>query len=166
MKKTLILFVSVIWIATLTGCAQDVEVSEQKPKEKVEVKTEEAQEKKVPEVKEQVTFAEFDSKNKRDPEEKQYIDGLFILEDGTRVNADYINYVDGEYYDYASAIFYEGKMAKIQLETSASISEVEAGLGIKFNDVIIVEPIRIGYEIIFDKTFADENIHLNPFELD
>ncbi|USK59193.1 hypothetical protein [Peribacillus asahii] len=111
------------------------------------------------EVKLEITFAEFDKKYERDPEYDSYPDGLFQLKDGTKLNADYISYVDDDgFFDYASAIFYDGKLANLKIETTKSAAEVEAGLGIKSTDGVKIDPTRVGFEITFDDRFATDNI--------
>jgi hypothetical protein len=139
-----------------------VEQIDTEPSETVMVESEPAEVK----VKTEVTFQEFDGRYTRDPDEKQYINGVFILKDGTTASADYISYIDGDIFDYASVIFYKGKLAHIQMETTAPIEEIETAFGMTFGDNVIIDPNYVGFEIIFDETFADENIHRFPFELD
>lgn len=113
-----------------------------------------------------ITFAEFDKLHKRDPNEEHYPGGTFILMTGEKVTADYYSYTASDYFDNASAIYKDGKLVNLLLETTASVAEVEAGLGIEFNDSVKVEPTRIGYRITFNETFAKENIKVYPFEMD
>ncbi|MEH6942444.1 hypothetical protein [Bacillus sp. JJ722] len=137
------------------------EVKEDKPSTSATTtKQDETEPKKV------ITFAEFDATHTRDTEEKAYIDSPFILKSGEELTADYIMYVDGGYFDYASAVFNNKELARIKLETSASIKEIEKVLGVTFDDSVIVEKTRIGYEIVFDPKFKSDNVHRYPFELD
>jgi hypothetical protein len=122
---------------------------------------------KVEQVKPEINFVEFDKKYERDPEATPYMDGLFLLKDGTRLNADYIQYMDDDgFFDYASAIFYDGKLANLKLETTKTVEEVEAGLGITFNEDVKVDPTRNGFDINFDERFLIDNIERLPNEWD
>ncbi|WP_409293866.1 hypothetical protein V1498_11820 [Peribacillus sp. SCS-26] len=111
----------------------------------------------------EITFAEFDTKFERDPDMESYPKGVFQLSDGSKVNADYIQYREGGYFDYASAIFFEGKLASLQLETEATLGDVKAGLGVDLTNAV-VEERPIGYEITFDDRFAESNIAIYPNE--
>lgn len=154
-------------MVSLTACSDETTQEPAKVVEKTEAAPVVVEEQpKAKTSKTEITFAEFDKAFERDPEEKEYIDGPFILKDGTTKNADFISYVGGDLFEYASAIFYEGKLVHTQMETSATIDELEKGLGITFDDSVKVEPYLSGYEITWDETFADENIKLFPFELD
>ncbi|WP_019241360.1 MULTISPECIES: hypothetical protein [Bacillus] len=177
MKKITGFMGALLLFLLIAGCSAepaekqepDIVTEEEPEKEEVTepIKVEQAEEiKPAPPSPPIVNFANFDKANKRDTEEKVYMDGLFILENGERVTADYIMYADGAYYEYASAIFSEGKLARIKLETSATIGDIEKGLGITFDDSIKVDATRIGYEIIFNPTFDSNNIYRYPFELD
>ncbi|MCM3599412.1 hypothetical protein M3175_01610 [Robertmurraya korlensis] len=111
----------------------------------------------------EITQEEFEAKYKQDPEETQYPNGKFELTDGSTVNADFISYGENELFDYATAIYSDGKLASIQFETSAAIEEIEDALGMKFEDSQ-VEQNRIGYEITLNDTFSEANIAVYPFE--
>lgn len=113
-----------------------------------------------------MTYVDFDKKYDQDPDEEKYVNGVFILKSGEVVNADYIIYSNSDIFDYASAIFRKGELVALQLDTKSSIEDIEKDLGISFNAETIVDPTRSGFEIIFDKTFDDENIERFPFELD
>jgi hypothetical protein len=60
---------------------------------------------------------EFNKMFKLDPEEKQYENGKFQLKDGSIIYADDLMYGESELFSYASAIFYKGKLAHLQIET-------------------------------------------------
>ncbi|WP_110928753.1 hypothetical protein [Bacillus massiliglaciei] len=113
-----------------------------------------------------ITFSQFDAKYKRDSESESYMDGLFLLKDDSKVNADYIQYLGLEAFDYASAIFYEGKLVNLKIESTKSIEDVEKEIGITFTDDIRIDPTRIGYEINFDERFLTDNIKRFPNEWD
>lgn len=102
---------------------------------------------------------------KLDPEEKQYENGKFQLNDGTVVNADYLMYAENHLFAFGIAIFSEGNLAKIQLETDKSIEDITKGLGLNLNGGK-VEQNKFGYEIIFNETFHDSNIAKFPNEWD
>ncbi|RFU60519.1 hypothetical protein, partial [Peribacillus glennii] len=112
----------------------------------------------------EITFAEFDKKYTKDSQEKQWPVGLFEFKNGTKINADLLFYSASDIFDYASVIVYEGKIAHMQLETVNSIDEIEKGLGISFSDDVIVDPNRVGFDIIFNEKFKDENIARFPNE--
>lgn len=130
----------------------------------IEVETTEVEESNKELMKSEITLEEFDEKFVKDAEEEQYPNGKFQLKDGTIAQADYFNYGENELFYYASAIFFDGKLAKIQLETEATQQEVEESLGVKFGDKVLVEENRIGYEITFNETFHESNIKIYPFE--
>ncbi|MCM3600615.1 hypothetical protein M3175_07720 [Robertmurraya korlensis] len=111
----------------------------------------------------EITKEEFEAKYQEDPEETQYPNGKFELADGSTVNADFISYDSSDLFDYATAIYSEGKLASIQFETTAAIEEIEDALGMKFEDGQI-EQNRIGYEITLNDTFSEANIAVYPFE--
>lgn len=178
-------------ISILSGCAenqetdQSKELAQKEPKEKpaeevkVEVgKTADANsaEEVVSETKEEETAVEpevklpleitkaiFDAKFSLDKDETQYNSGKFQLGDGTVVQADYLFYSDNEVFDYASAIFQEGVLVDIQVETAATVEELEKGLGVSFSEAS-VNPYKFGYEINFDDAFAEGNISVYPNE--
>lgn len=110
-----------------------------------------------------VTFEEFDSMFQQDPEEKQYFNGEFQLKNGSIVNADYLSYGESELFDYTMAIFYEGNLVEFQMETDATVEEIENVLGISFEDAQ-VEKYRFGFEVTFNNMFHDTNISIYPFE--
>ncbi len=113
-----------------------------------------------------ITFVDFDKKYARDTESETYIDGLFMFKDGSRANADYIHYIGNGAFDYASAIFYKGKLVNLRVDTTKSIEEVEKELGVTFDENVIVEPIRPGFRIIYDEKFDIDNISRLPNEWD
>lgn len=159
------IFGLVLLLAILAGCSE--EPTAEKPKEEVKQEKQASKEEttKVVEAEPEpaeITFVDFDKKYTRDTEETQYPSGLFELKDGTRLNADYITYSNGDYFDYAMAVFYEGKLARLKLETSASIEEVEQGL--ESLEGTTVNQTRVGYEIVFDERFATDNIAVLPSE--
>ncbi|WHY64698.1 hypothetical protein [Neobacillus sp. SuZ13] len=109
-----------------------------------------------------ITKDEFNKMFKIDTEEEQFNNGKFQLKDNSIVKADYLSYGENDLFDYALAVFYNGKLASIQIETSKSQEELEKAFGIKFGDKI--EPYKFGYEITFDKMFHESNISIYPNE--
>ncbi|KOR78794.1 hypothetical protein AM232_10195 [Bacillus sp. FJAT-21352] len=87
------------------------------------------------------------------------------MKDGSIVNADKLNYGENDVFDYASVISYEGKIAQMQIDTESSIENIEKGLGVSFENYT-VEPNKFGsgYEVIFNDTFADNNLAVLPNE--
>lgn len=144
----------------------------EEPTETMSVASEEkepAEEPKEPEttkLKTYITEKEFNKKFKFDSEEKQYKNGKFKLIDGTIVHADDYSYGECDLFDFAMATFYKGKLAHIQMDTTKSISEIESALGVQIKGNATVDPTIGGYEIIFNDTFADENIQVFPNEWD
>lgn len=112
-----------------------------------------------------ITVDEFNAKFKLDEEEEQYPNGKFQLKDGTIVNADSYNYGESDLFDYAMAIFFEGKLAHLQLETKERVGYISKGLGVDLSNARL-ETNKIGYEIIFNETFSDQNIAIFPNEWD
>ncbi|WMX58101.1 hypothetical protein [Peribacillus sp. R9-11] len=118
-------------------------------------------------LKESLSVDEFNARFKQDSEEKQYPNGKFQLKDGSIVNADKFNYEGNSMFDYATVIFFGGKIAHMQVDTESSIEDIEKGLGISFKDARVEEyKYGSGYEVIFNETFADENIAVLPNEWD
>lgn len=114
-----------------------------------------------------MTLSEFNAKFKQDPEETQYQNGKFQLKDGSVVNADYLSYSENDTFDYAIAIFYEGNLADIQIETSLNEDELEKSLGVSFEgENTVVVPYKYGYEVTFDSRFNEGNIAIYPNEWD
>ncbi|MGD6897081.1 hypothetical protein [Bacillus infantis] len=148
-----------------------VEIEESEESNSVEeVKTEtKEEEKEETEVEQKATLpakinkADFEAKFSLDTDETQYNDGKFQMGNGTKVQADYLFYSDDEVFDYASAIFHEGVLVDIQVETTVSIEELEKGLGVSFSEAK-VNPYKYGYEINFDEAFAEGNISVYPNE--
>jgi len=107
---------------------------------------------------------------KLDSEEKQYPNGKFQLKGGSIVNADFLMYGENDLFDYASAIFYQGKLVHLQVETNKPAEEVFEGLGITPTKDVTVETKDWGetlvHDITFDKTFNDSNIAVFPNEWD
>lgn len=164
MSKLLSLICGIGIAISLTACSEET-AEEPTPvvKEPAPVKVEEQP--KVEPVKTEITFAEFDNKYERDPDYESYQDGLFLLKDGTELKGDYIHYMDDEgFFDYASAIFYDGKLVNLKIETDKSYEEVEAVLGVKFTNDVKVDYTDGGFKINFDERFAIENIKRLPNE--
>lgn len=97
----------------------------------------------------------------------QYPNGKYQLKNGLIVNADSFNYEASDVFDYATVIFYEGKLVHLQVDTELSVDDSEKRLGISFHNAT-VEPYKFGsgYEFIFNEIFADENIAMFPNEWD
>lgn len=116
-----------------------------------------------------ITKQEFDSKFKRDPDEKQYENGKTELKDGTVLNVDEIVYSNGESFDYVITTFFEGNLVHMQVETSKSTEEALNGLGLSENDYVRIKPspsMTGIFDVVFDERFADENIAVFPSEWD
>lgn len=115
-----------------------------------------------------LTKDEFNKRFKLDPNEKQYENGKFQLKDGSTINADYLTYSESELFTYATAIFYQGKLVHLQVETNKSLEEILKGLGITTTKDTKVETQNWGdtfvHEITFDKKFLDSNIAVYPNE--
>lgn len=184
MKKALI---SIGFAAlVLTACSEseetqepahvqsEPEVEETKQEETVDVvkETEEKAKEEVEEIKEEtlpvkITLNDFNAKYKQDDEETQYQNGKFQLRDGTVVTADYLMYSENDTFDYAIAVFHEGTLADIQIETSLTDAKLEKSLGVSFSGKnTVVKPYQFGYEITFDSKFDDDNIAVYPNEWD
>ena len=176
MKKVLLVAFGAL---LLVGCSESEE-AEPKKDDKVEQVVEEEEVKETVkeeigeedvEVKEEIvkeeppviTFVEFDKTHARDPESEVYMNGLFELKSGERVNADYVWYVDGGFFDYASAIFIDGNLASLKIESTQTFEVIEKGLGISLENVN-VDATRMGYEIVFDERFHTDNIRVYPNE--
>ncbi|MDK7669280.1 hypothetical protein [Cytobacillus oceanisediminis] len=113
----------------------------------------------------EITLNDFNAKFTQDTEETQYPGGKFQLQDGTTVQADYLFYSENDVFDYALAIFHDGKLADIQIETSNSLEELEEGLGVSFSSAS-VKPYTYGYEVNFNDQFSEGNISIYPNEWD
>lgn len=182
LKKIKTLFILLFVFILITGCSKDntsenktndqpqkVQTNEVKQNTESEVATDESATKESSSDDQEdkpkyITEEDFNKKYKKDPEEKQYKDGKFELADGSIIKADDYSYGESDIFDYASAIFKNGTLVHLQIETDKSQEEIEEGLGITFNDGNTVIENRIGYEINFDETFLDENISVFPNE--
>lgn len=170
MKK--IFFSLVITILMLVGCSIDSDKTAEETKEvSEEVIAEEPTETEEEVVEEPVvkktyfTLEEFNKLFQLDPEETQYENGKFELMDGTIVNADYLWYEKSNLFEYAAAIFYQGELAFIQMETKAKPEEIESVFGVKMEDYKpFVKETSLGYEIIFNDLFFETNIKIYPNE--
>lgn len=111
-----------------------------------------------------LTTEEFNSMFKKKADETQYIGGKFELMDGTVVQADFYSYEVSALFEYATAVFYKGELASLQLITTVGINQIEEALGMKFDENALVEPTENGYQIIFDSMFHDTNISVYPYE--
>lgn len=121
------------------------------------------EEKDAEELKTEITLEEFNQKFKQDPEETQYPNGKFELKDGSIINADYLMYGENDLFYFAIAIFHEGKLVAIQMETDKSLEEIEKGMGIKFPNGTAA-PYAHGYEVNFNIKFYEDNIVRYPNE--
>lgn|GEM_PF-4411782 len=117
-----------------------------------------------------MTKDEFNKRFKLDPYEKQYENGKFQLKDGSTVNADYLTYSESELFTYATAIFYQGKLVHLQVETDKSLEEILKGTEITTTKDTKVETQSWGdtfvHDITLDKIFDDSNIDVLPSEWD
>jgi urease accessory protein UreE len=115
-----------------------------------------------------LTKDEFNKRFKLDSSEKQYENGKFQLKDGSIINADYLVYGESDIFSSASAIFYQGKLVHLQVETDKSLEEILKGLGITTTKDTKVETQNWGdifvHDITFDKTFDESNIAAFPNE--
>ena len=117
-----------------------------------------------------LTQEEFNQKYELDNEMDQYPNGKFELKDGTVINADDFSYLGGETFDYATAIFFDGQIAHLQLELKDGFSKEAVLNELEFNEGDVeYMPGKINnniVEIVVDETFADENIKRFPSEWD
>jgi urease accessory protein UreE len=115
-----------------------------------------------------LTKDEFNKRFKLDSNEKQYENGKLQLKDGSIINADYLVYGESDIFSSASAIFYQGKLVHLQVETDKSLEEILKGLGITTTKDTKVETQNWGdtfvHDITFDKTFDESNIAAFPNE--
>jgi hypothetical protein len=111
-----------------------------------------------------LTTEEFNSMFEKKADETQYKDGKFELMDGTIVEADFYSYGVSALFEYATAVFYKEELASLQLITTVGIKQIEDKLGMKFDEIALVEPTENGYRIIFDSMFHDTNISVYPYE--
>jgi hypothetical protein len=162
MKRNLLSFVLILTFTT--ACANEgISVKDPKTVEEV-VSNETATETINNNVKLFITPDEFNSMFKKDEDATQFKDGKFELMDGSIVIADYFAYGTSYVFDYALATFYEGELANLQLDTTVSIEEIEEALGMKFDEIALVEKNQTGYFITFDSMFHETNISVYPFE--
>jgi hypothetical protein len=111
-----------------------------------------------------IGLEDFNQLFEQDSQEEQFIDGKFQLADGTIVYADYFSYGKSELFDYATAIFYGGKLAYIQVETTSTPEEFLSALRITSDQNAAIDPNSNGFEITFDDMFHEKNISVYPFE--
>jgi hypothetical protein len=111
-----------------------------------------------------LTSDEFNLMFKQKADETQYKGGKFELMDGTIVEADFYSYGVNALFEYATAVFYKGELASLQLITTVGINQIEDKLGMSFDEMALVEPTEDGYRIIFDSMFHDTNISVYPYE--
>jgi hypothetical protein len=175
--KKLYLMIVLMFLA-LVGCSnaseqeatdsvnQEMEVEEsasEPVEENAEPSEDEVVENKLPE-RSFITLEEFDQLFEKDPAEEQWIDGKFQLADDTIVYADYLSYGKSDLFDYATTIFYGGKLAYIQLETNFPPEVILSSLSITQDQNAAIEPNPNGFEITFDDKFHEKNITTYPFE--
>lgn len=111
-----------------------------------------------------IALEEFNQLFEQDPNEEQWIDGKFQLADDSIVYADYFSYGKSDLFDYATTIFYGGKLAYIQLETKSTPEEFLSALRITQDQDAAIEPIPNGFEITFDDMFHEKYISIYPNE--
>jgi hypothetical protein len=111
-----------------------------------------------------ITLEEFDQLFEQDAKEEQWIDGKFQLADNSIVYADYLSYGKSDLFDYATTIFYGGKLAYIQLETKIPAEVFLSSLSITQDQNASIEPNPNGFEITFDDKFHEKNISIYPNE--
>ncbi|MGZ0084601.1 hypothetical protein ACWNXI_03200 [Caldibacillus thermoamylovorans] len=143
-------------------------VAEKKAEEKTADKEKQANTEQQTTNKTFLTKDEFNKMFKLDPNEKQYENGKFQLKDGSIINADYLVYGESNIFSSASAIFYQGKLVHLQVETDKSLEEILKGLGITTTKDTKVETQNWGdtfvHDITFDKKFDISNIDVLPSE--
>lgn len=183
LKKLTVALPLALSLAVLQGCGDDPKQSgnkkentavEETSEPKVEIDEEEVEEPVKFEVEDisiaiktndNVTADDFNEMFEQDPEEEQFPNGKYELNNGTIINADTFSYVDSEVFDYANVVFFDGRIAHMQIEGESSIEEIEKGIGVSLKAARIEEfKFGSGYEIIFNEKFADENIAVLPNE--
>ena len=119
-----------------------------------------------------ITKTEFNERFELDSEEAQYEDGNFIFKDGSTATADYLQYKESDIFNYAMAIFENGELASIQIESKEGIGKdkVLEELVLQKKNVII-EQSEIGkktgiYDIVINEKYKEGNVQRYPFELD
>jgi hypothetical protein len=147
LSKRTIFLLSLVFLVLLTGCSN----------EKVEVVGGESGRKLF------ISPDEFHSKFKKS-RETQYPNGKFQLLDGSMIHADFYSYGPSPIFEYATAIFYEGELASLLVETTVGIKQIESTLGMKFDELAMVEPTLYGFQITLHSMFHDSNIAVYPFE--
>jgi hypothetical protein len=110
-----------------------------------------------------ITLNEFNQTFKQDQNENQYPNGQFQLKDGSNVQADYLMYRENELFEFASAVFYEGKLVNLSVETDKTWEEIEEGIGISFKTASVT-PTLAGWNINFMLKFYKDNIAKYPNE--
>ncbi|MGG3941515.1 hypothetical protein ABEV54_08770 [Peribacillus psychrosaccharolyticus] len=181
-KKLIVVLPLAISLAVLQGCGdnsredgnkEEKTAVEKVSEPKVEIDEEEVEEPVKFELEEvsiavktndNVTADDFNAMFTQESEEK-FPNGKYELKDGTIINADTFSYVSSDFFDYANVVFFDGKIAHMQIESKSSIEEIEQGIGVSFEGARIEEfKFGTGYEIIFNEKFADENIAVYPNE--
>ncbi|MHC0038005.1 hypothetical protein [Pseudoneobacillus sp. C159] len=111
-----------------------------------------------------ISLEEFNQLFEQDSKEEQFIDGKFQMADGTIVYADYFRYGKSDLFDYATAIFYGGKLAHIELETTTTPEEFLSSLRITQDQNAAIDPSPNGFKINFDDKFHEKNVSVYPTE--
>lgn len=115
----------------------------------------------------EITYEDFNGRFKQDVEETQYPNGKFQLSDGSTVNADYLFYAGNDVFDYAMAIFADGKLVDVMIETPLTMVELEKALGVSLlAENVSVDTYDYGYVLNFDERFHEDNIAIYPNEWD
>lgn len=139
-------------------------VAEENPKEQADAVVEEATPETLPLLKDEVLALVT-----LDNESKQYENGTFILKDNTLIKADMYFFNEGNGYLDGSAVFSDGKLARIKLtlEDDSGIEEAFAQFGI-YDKENIDRPIKMAftYEYTFNETFTRDNVYRYPYDLD
>lgn len=154
----------------------EVEQEQAQPKEKaqeVEAKSEESSEEVVEEVSKIVplTKDEVLAKFELMSEEygkNNYIDGKFLLKDGTWAQADFYFLEDTDHYRNASVLFKFGEIVKVKFIAESGINPKDIFTEFGLDDVEFRESPGMvkSYEIALDDDFWTDNIESYPFEID
>ncbi|MBB3112964.1 hypothetical protein FHS18_005066 [Paenibacillus phyllosphaerae] len=101
-----------------------------------------------------------------------YEGGKIEFKDGSVVTVDYMHFKEGNKlwysYDYATVLFFDEKMVKIQAETTLDLATFQNSFGMMggLPDDAVIEELDNGFDIALDPRFVDANIAKFPNEWD
>lgn len=100
--------------------------------------------------------------------QNNYIDGKFLLKDGTWAQADLYFLEDTDRYRNASVLFKFDEIVKVKFiaESGISPADIFAEFGLENVEFRESSGIIKSYEIALDDDFWTDNIERHPFELD